>query len=163
MLGLWLQVAIIYANIQDQSGGKLVYAGFILSVTALIITPFQLVLAGFSIRHESRAGQAAAIVIFLADGILIVFEVIAIRSPLALHFVGPYWVTRITIYAALALPLLISSIAMGVYCALKFNKGLKPHLRRKPRDVNPRGASGRHSRQEDWYPFGALTARLEIE
>jgi hypothetical protein len=67
---------------------------------------------------------------------------------------------RMTAYAALALPLLLATIVVGGICTTNFNRGLKPHLRRR---VLNNSTSGRNYMRATYRYIQSKTGSLQIE
>jgi phosphatidylglycerophosphate synthase len=101
-----------------------------MGIIGLAITPFHLILAGYSAKREILTGQILALLIFILDLGLMSFQIYAMY-----HGDGLYsWYNgtrrRETAYMALALPLLLFSLVMGVVRMSSFGYGLKPYLQK---------------------------------
>ena len=97
-----------------------------MQIIALSITP-GLLLAGYSVRKETRLGQAIAVVFLIAEIAFVLVQVIFNYK----HGVHKFYRTigiRMVAYAALALPLLGATVIVAGTCMWNFNKGLKQHL-----------------------------------
>lgn len=158
LLGFWVQNACVMTPRTPQ---------FPISILALVLTPSQLLLAGYSVRKETKTGMMVVVVSFVVDIGFIALLLFTLYGsdgpPLQYYSVRP----RLAAYAALALPLLVGTIAVAVICTANFNKGLKRHLQRSsiPGEWEARGrhnearAEGQyHSQQLEMLP-----TRLEIE
>jgi hypothetical protein len=120
LMGFWVQSVAALKTTES--------AAFPIAIVALVLTPLQLLLAGFSARLESYIGQATAIILFAVDVAAVGFQLYEIYDG---RFQHQYmWVRmRITAYAGVALFLLLGTMVVAAFCLRNFNRGLKQILR----------------------------------
>jgi hypothetical protein len=141
-------------------------AAYYIAILALALTPVQLILAGISARKEWDLGQAIAVLLFLADIAFVSFQLYYLyQSRVEGEFVTSG--VHITVYAAIALPILTFTIVIACICTRNFGKGLKPNLQqsRIPADTvrdNARAREAAYTRAPS-EPLYALPPRLEID
>ena len=124
LLGFWVQSVTVSVAGASYYGND---AFISVPIAAIILTPIGHVVGLWSARRESHSWQTIAISSLLTNLGLAALQVgVMWRKP------DVYWLVRrrMTAYAAIAIPLLLSTIAMAVICMRNFDKGLEPHIRR---------------------------------
>jgi hypothetical protein len=137
-----------------------------IAIVALILTPLQTILAILSARREWLYGQLIAAILFLAQIPLIGVGLYRMWHPDQLILLA--YRERMTIYAGLAIPLLVMTVGFAYVCARNFNRGLKPLLwkSRVPADAAKDEASLREGHtfvQESDQRLDYLSSRMEID
>jgi hypothetical protein len=134
-----------------------------IAIVTLVLTPLQLFLGEFSVRHESGYGQALAISIFVANIVFIILQLIEMQeSPDVDFFV---LTGRTTAYACLAITLLVGTIVIAGICTTNYNRGLKPHLqqRRVPADAGENNAQLYEAHARSSRHVELLSSRMDID
>lgn len=100
---------------------------FWLTVAAIPIIIFILLLSGYWVRRENKVGMCFVLLLYLAGLVYFIFKLVRIWSG---DKVGDYAPVskELTIFAVITILLIVGTIVNAIQCMMNFGKGLKPFL-----------------------------------
>jgi len=121
-LGFTVQFLVIVTGVPDFEFG--------LTIAAIPVTIFILFMAAFWTRRENKAGMLLAIFIFFCGLAYFIFKLARMYQPAkAANYVTVR--KNLTSFAVITIILILLTITNASMCTANFNKGLKPHLRKR--------------------------------
>ena len=96
-------------------------------ITAITLTPLQLLLAWYSVRYEIYVAMAITTFLFGVSTGFVLLMTYVMYQVLVISEDEPKKL-RMEVYAYIVLPLLLGTTVVAGMCTTNFNKGLKPHL-----------------------------------
>ncbi|KAF7909053.1 uncharacterized protein EAE98_012358 [Botrytis deweyae] len=121
-LGFTVQFLVIVTGVQDFEFG--------LTIAAIPVTIFILFMAAFWTRRENKPGMLSAIFIFHCGLAYFIFKLARMYQPAKAKDYLPVR-KNLTSFAVITIILIILTIVNASLCTANFNKGLKPHLRKR--------------------------------
>ncbi|KAH7156380.1 hypothetical protein EDB81DRAFT_646487 [Dactylonectria macrodidyma] len=123
-LGFIVQFVVVVAKTNDPE--------FALTIVTIPITIAILGAAAFFTRRENKPGMIAVMILYLGALTYFIFKLVRIYQ-----FRETYEAVRksLTAFAVITILLIVLTITNAIICMRNFNKGLKPHLQSKPKDI----------------------------
>ncbi|KAH7155581.1 hypothetical protein B0J13DRAFT_545874 [Dactylonectria estremocensis] len=123
-LGFIVQFVVVVAKTNDPE--------FALTIVTIPITIAILGAAAFFTRRENKPGMIIVMILYLGALTYFVFKLVRIYQ-----FRETYEAVRksLTAFAVITILLIVLTITNAIICMGNFNKGLKPHLQSKPKDI----------------------------
>ncbi|KAF2496584.1 hypothetical protein BU16DRAFT_336603 [Lophium mytilinum] len=153
-LGFTVQFLVVVKNTTD--------AEYYLTIAALPITFFLLILAAYWTRKEYVWGMVGIIIIYFAALAYFLFKLVRMYAA-PRNRIDDYLPARrvLTSFAVLTILLLIMTIIIACWCTSNFNKGLKPHITKRKLTSNKEGQKG--YQQEMPSISGPAPSRMTID
>lgn len=129
-LGFTVQFLVIVTHTKVTSGPQIKTAEFILTIVAIPITIFILWLAGFSTRRENRASSYIVLFAYVLGLAYFIFKLVRMYQP---SHKAQYLPVRnsLTVFAALTVLLIVSTIINACLCISNYGQGLLPLIRQR--------------------------------
>ncbi|KAI9728545.1 MAG: hypothetical protein M1834_007684 [Cirrosporium novae-zelandiae] len=126
-LGFTVQFVVIVINTKDPEFG--------LTLAAIPITIFILLMAAFWTKRENMTGMIIIIILYFAALAYFLFKLVRMYEP---GHSAPFATVRktLTTFAVLTILLIVLTIANAIICMLNFGKGLKPYITKPKYDVD---------------------------
>jgi hypothetical protein len=121
-LGFTVQFLVIVTGVAD--------AEFGLTIAAIPITVFFLLMAAYWTRRENKAGMILTIFVYLCGLAYFIFKLARMNQPSHKGFYLPVR-KNLTSFAVITIILIICTIINASICMKNFNKGLKPHVMKR--------------------------------
>jgi len=121
-LGFTVQFLVIVTGVAD--------AEFGLTIAAVPITVFFLLMAAYWTRRENKAGMILTIFVYLCGLAYFIFKLARMYQPSHARFYQPVR-KNLTSFAVITIILIILTIINASVCMTNFNKGLKPHVMKR--------------------------------
>jgi len=121
-LGFTVQFLVIVTGVQDFEFG--------LTIAAIPVTILILVMAAFWTRRENKTGMLVTIFLFFCGLAYFIFKLARMYQPAKEKDYMPVR-KNLTSFAVITIILIILTIINASLCTANFNKGLKPHLRKR--------------------------------
>ena len=140
----------------------------ILTGVAIPISIIILFLAGYWTRKEFFAGKIVVIFLYFAAMAYFLFKLVRMYDDADPGRVADYAPARrgLTLFAVITVLMLLITIINAILCMTNFNKGLKPHLKkRKVPDAEDKvyNYSTNTAYQGGGTPLGPVTNRMTID
>jgi NADH:ubiquinone oxidoreductase subunit 6 (subunit J) len=135
---------------------------FGLTVAVLFITMILLLLAAYWTRKESFAGMMVIILVYFCALAYFLFKLVRMyaANPKRIEDYKPAR-KSLTTFSVITILLVLATIIVACMCTHNFNKGLKPHLRR--RKPGAAAESGKPYNTEMPHLGGSAPNRMTID
>lgn len=117
-----MQFLVIVTGVAD--------AEFGLTIAAIPITVFFLLMAAYWTRRENKTGMILTIFVYLCGLAYFIFKLARMYQPSHEGFYLPVR-KNLTSFAVITIILIILTIINASVCMTNFNKGLKPHVMKR--------------------------------